>query len=92
MGIGTAFFVRRIRFFSGGSGCTMYSSGGYGGNYVLWIDGYWTHLAETLSNAGSYDTCFAPGLLGRDWSVILANLLLNWSTMVADVFTSFRQM
>ena len=59
---------------------------------MLCIDGEWTRLAETWSDAMSSETRFAPVLLGRDWSVIVGNFLLNWLTIVADAVTSFRQM
>ena len=42
VGIVAAWFVRRIRFFSGGAGGTLESSG------RLWIEGEWTHLADTI--------------------------------------------
>ena len=45
-----------------------------------------------LSDAVSSEACFAPVLLGQDLSVILGGFLLNWSTIVADAVTSFRQM
>ena len=64
LGIVTAWFGIRRRLFSGGAGDTLDLSGGYGGNSVLWIDGEWTRLAETWSDAVSSDTCFAPVLLG----------------------------
>ena len=92
MGIGAAWFFRRRRFFSGGDGGTLDLSGGCGGNSVLCIDGEWTRLAETWSEAVSSETRFATGLLGQDWSVILGNFLLNWSMVVADAMTSFQKM
>ena len=92
MVIGADLFGRRIRYFSGGAGFTMGSSGGCGGNSVLWIDVEWTCLAETSSEAVSYKTCFATGFLVRDWLVILGNLLLNWSMIFIDAVTPFRHM
>ena len=65
------------------------SSGGCGGNTVLWIDGEWTRLVETWSEDLSSETLFATGLLVRDWLFILGNLVLNWSKIVADSMTSF---
>ena len=72
-----AWFGRRIRFISGGSGGILDLIGGYGGNSVLCIDGEWTHLAEKLSYALLYKARFALVLLGRDWLVILGNLFLK---------------
>ena len=59
---------------------------------MLCIDGEWTHIAETWSEALSSETLFATGLLGRDWLVVLGNFLLNWSMIVADAVTSLCQM
>ena len=47
VGIGAAWLGIRRRFFSGGSGGMLESSGGCGGNTVLWIDGGWNRLSET---------------------------------------------
>ena len=92
VGIGAAWFGRSRRFFSGGVGGTMESIGGCGGNTVLWIDGEWTCIEEKWWEALSSETSFATGLLMRYSSVILGNLMLKWSTVVADAVRSFRNM
>ena len=92
VGIGASWLGRRRRFVSVGAGGTLDSVGGYGGNYVLCIDMEWNRLAEELSDAVSYEACFAPVLLRQDWLVILGNFLLKCSTIVSDSVTSFWQM
>ena len=80
------------RFFSGGAGGTLDFSGVWGGNTVLYIYGEWTCLANMWLEALSYETLFSTVLLVRDWLFILGNLVLNWSTVVADAVTSFHCM
>ena len=92
MGIGDTWFGRRRRFVSGGAGGTLYSIGGYGGNYVLGIDGEWTRLAETFYDDVSSDAHFAPVLQGKYLSVILGNYLLNWLKIFANAVKSFSKM
>ena len=67
-------------------GGTLESSGG------LVIEGGWTRLAETWAEALSSETLFATNFLVQDWSFILDNLVLNWSTIVPDAVISFRHM
>ena len=59
---------------------------------MIGVDGEWTRLLKILSDAVFSEVSFDPVLLGRDWSAILGNLLLKWSTIVANAVTSFRQM
>ena len=59
---------------------------------VFEMEGEWTRLAETWSEEESSDTRLATGLFARAWSVILGNLVLNRSTILANAVTSFRQM
>ena len=78
VGIGATWFGRRRRFFSGGAGVTLESSGGCGGNTGIWINGGCTRLAEMWLESLSSETRFSTGFLVQDWSVILGNLVLNW--------------
>ena len=60
MGIGADWFGIKIRFFSIGAGGTLESSGGFE------IEGEWTRLAETLSEARLSDTLFVTRFLVQD--------------------------
>ena len=84
MGIGAAWFGIRRRFFSIGAGGMLESSGGFD------VEGEWTRLSKTWSEARLSDTLFAIVFLVRDLSRILVNLVLNLSTTFADAVTSFR--
>ena len=79
-----AWFNRRRRSFPGVTGSTLELSGGCGGNYVIWIDGAWNRLSEMWSEDVIPETRFATRFLAQDGSFVLGNLVLNWSTIVAD--------
>ena len=81
-----------IRLLSGGDCGMLESSGGCGGNTGIWINGGCTRLAEMWLESLSSESRFSTGFLVQDWSVILGNLVLNWSTIVAYAVISFRHM
>ena len=92
VGIGATWFGRRKRFFLGGAGVTLESSGGCGGNTLIWVYGGCTRLSNMWLESSSSETRFSTGFLVQDWSFILGNLVLNSSTIVADSVISFRHM
>ena len=70
----------------------MYSTGRGGGDYVVGMEGECTRLGEAVSNPVSSEARLAPGLVGRGWSEVLGNFLLNLSIIVANAVTPLRQM
>ena len=63
-----------------------------GGDSIVGMDGECTHLAEAVSDPVSSEAHLAPGLVGRGWSGIPGNLLLNLLTIVDDAVMSFWNM
>ena len=62
-----------------------------GDDYVVGMDGECSHLADTVYNTVSSEASLAPGLVGRGWSGVFGNFLLNLLTIFANAVTYFRQ-
>ena len=59
---------------------------------VFDMEGEGTCLADIWSDEESSDTLLAAGLWNLGWYELRGNLVLNLSTILADMVTSFRNM